>query len=425
MPQIWCGIFLRTMQKGNRKKQFIVGLLFTFGVVIFVALVFLGINFKKKSDFNNRVLKCNLEPTEFRFSCYRSSIEKYFGKNPSKFLATLDKDKSLRFENSFKTSGNISYAVFGTNCHTFYHAVGDYVATYWGNRDLATLINLGPTNCTNGYTMGLYKRIGLSKHFDTNLLSRFFKLCREGVQNQCAHEIGHLLHDKNTFSVLKTIDMISRDQYGLSYPKDYQYTVATETDINAPFELCRQIIPDENKVAQCFTGIGHNLFLFSEFSHNDYKDEFSQCAKINIENRENCYGFLVYRIGINEAAPRFLSNDFEGGRQICDQVAAVVSSLDLKKHCYLGLGGGIGLYVDSEYPDSLIAEIGDKGFEALRSQLADYARLCDKAEQEFADRCLAGLFGTRYKKLYDQVKVYNERIEELRPTWDSDFEVVG
>ena len=321
-------------------------------------------------------------------------------------------------------NGKISYAIFGTNCHTFYHAAGDFMATY-SNESVQKILDLGPTTCTNGYTMGVYKRLALKNHYATDTFKEFYKVCKKGAENQCAHEIGHVLHDKYSYSVLKTLDNISSEDYQLAYPQKYDYVTFdknTAENLDKPFEECKKIMPDENKLAQCFTGVGHNLFLFAEFSKDHYKAVFDECENVSETNRDECYGFLVYRIGINEAGTKFLSKDFEGGRKVCDEIAERAKRPELKEHCYRGIGGGIGLFVDSEYA---LTEINEKNLFSIKNQLLGYLKLCENSDREFVNSCFAGLFGTKFAKFYDLLKIYYEKIEQLRPSWDSDFEVVG
>jgi len=57
--------------------------------------------------------------------------------------------------------------------------------------------------------------------------------------------------------------------------------------------------------------------------------------------------------------------------------------------------------------------------------LLEYLKLCENSEKEFVNSCFAGLFGTKFAKFYDLLRIYYEPIDKLRPAWDSDFEVVG
>lgn len=403
----------------DKKAAFV----FLISIIVFSLLFFL---YNKKTStspaptytFAQSVKACNTTPTQERFSCYRKAIDTYYKENHQGFLAALkDEGKNLSF-NVDGGKADLTYAIFGTNCHTFYHAVGDFMATY-STDDVATLVEGGPIHCTNGYTMGVYKRLALKNHFSTDLLKKFWEVCKKGAENQCAHEIGHILHDKYSYSVLSVLDDISAKQYTLGYPESYMYTLSPNGDAKAdtdkPFEECRQLMPDKNKLAQCYTGIGHNLFLFGEFAKDGYKGVFSQCRQSTGTNRDDCYAFLIYRIGINEAATRFLSHRFEEGRKVCDDVG-------FKEHCYRGIGGGIGLFVDSEYA---LTDINEKNLAGVKKELFDYLMLCEESERKYIESCFAGLFGTKFAKFYDLLKIYYEPIEKLRPSWDSDFEVVG
>lgn len=373
----------------------------------------------KGKTLESDIADCNIIAKELRFSCYRSVLEKHSSKtNLENFISSISNNRTFSF-----ISKDNSYAIFGTNCHTFYHALGDLVATYSNSDKLEKLLNLGPYGCTAGYTMGLYKRMALKNNFSKDLLKKFYKICREGQDNQCAHEIGHLLHDKYTYSILKILDDLSLKNYGLKPVDQYKYTTFDNVDLNAPFEECEEVIADnENLLAQCYTGIGHNMFIFSEFSPDGYKGQFRDCDSVAEENRDSCYGFLIYRIGINTVAPKFLSGQFDEGKKICDEVEALAGQDNLKYHCYIGLGGGIGLFMDSEYQ---LDKINEDNLVETKNALFKYASLCHKAEEEFIDKCFAGLMGTRFKSFYTIFKIHLEEIEKLLPTLESDFKVVG
>ena len=373
-----------------------------------------------QGSFEKDLEKCNGLEKQLIFSCYRSSLEKYFGENPAKLSNYLNDDKKLKFEHR-SADGNVSYAIFGTNCHSFYHAAGDFIASHSDVKDLKSLVEKAPTRCTNGYTMGLYKRFALANNFDMDLLKSFWTDCKKGVEVQCAHEIGHLLQDKNVYPVLKIVDEISIKDFGVVYPQKYNYSQAKEVDFDAPFEECEKIIPDKNKVAQCYTGIGHNQFLFAEFV-GSYQKEFDNCKTASEENIGYCLGFLLFRIGINNAATQFLSNKPEEGIKVCKNAITIAGRPDLEEHCYVGIGGGIGLFIDSEYR---IEEVTDENAQSISKQLLDFAKMCRQAPDKFVDKCLAGLMGTKFAKYYSILKLYDERIEKIRPTLDSDFEVVG
>ena len=232
-----------------------------------------------------------------------------------------------------------------------------------------------------------------------------------------------MVQEKYFDSILKSLDEISGREYRLEPEVDYQYVTVTTTDFNAPFEECKKIT-SENKWAQCFTGIGHNLFLFSEFSPDGYKSMFDECNKIAELNKDDCISFLIYRIGINEGATRFLSGKLDEGNKVCSDTVAIAGRANLKHHCYIGIGGGIGLFADSEFASFQITE---KNTDNLKSPLMSLANLCERSEDEFIDYCLRGLWGTGFKKLYSGLNVYHERMEQviLQIDGENDFEVVG
>lgn len=391
-----------------------------FFLTAFILIWILYTALSRIDNFKSELEKCNAASTELRFSCYRASLEKHYKDNFSDFLKRL-KNNDLKIDTAFKDRKDISYAIFGTNCHTYYHAVGDFVATHARTYDIRTLLSYGPSDCTNGYTMGLYKRLAVRNNFSLQLLVKYWNACKKGAENQCAHEIGHLLHDRYSYSILKIIDDISAKKYGLKYPEKYNYVLFKNEDFNAPYADCRKLVP-QNKLAQCYTGIGHNFFVFSEFSQDGYKSAFNICDKTEGENRDTCYSFLIYRIGINEAATRFITHQFDQGKSVCEKVVKLSGQNGMMEHCYRGLGGGIGLFIDSEYA---FRKITSQNLVAVKKELMDYLMLCEKSKEGYRDICFSGLFGTRFAKLYDQLKLFQQRIEELRPNWDSDFEVVG
>jgi hypothetical protein len=357
----------------------------------------------KNTVFADKITQCNSVIANQRFSCYRTAIESYYqGRTP-------EDDADIAAVLSFR-SDDSSYAIFGTNCHTFYHAFGDYIATYAKDLSLEDELNICPYSCTSGCTMGLYKRLALKNGFSNDLLKDFYKKCRSGEENQCAHEIGHLLHDKYVSAVLKVLDEISLKNFGLKYPEEYKYVVAQNNDLNAPFEDCKKIIDKPDLVRQCYTGVGHNLFLFSEFASGNFKPQFDQCAKIAQANQDNCYAFLLFRIGINNAATEFLAGRYDGGKKVCDDAVALIGREDLKYHCYTGLGGGLGLFIDSETSSSLDQQDSSPATEV---RLLERATLCDQVEDTFIESCYKGLLGTRFKTWYQGSKYKYPAIDRV------------
>jgi len=412
-----------------REKSKLVALLLTLGGVVAVFGVFSNfVPVGVEGKFSKEIEQCNFLEKQLRFSCYRSAIEHYYkGGDIKGFLDKVENNANLTFKGK-----DTSYAVFGTNSHTFYHALGDLIATKNTEPDIQSALKLCSLAHTNGCMMGLYKRTALEKGFPTDLLKEFYKVCREEEKHQCAHEIGHLLHDKYTTSILGTLDTLTQEQYGLSYPEEYNYTLFENPNLDAPFEECRQVVPEDER-SYCYTGVGHNLFLFSEFSSDGYKTQLQECIDIKEGNRDDCFGFLLFRIGINSVAPKFLSSQFVEGNEICKDAVAITGRNELMYHCYKGLGGGIGLYIESEYPEYFTnAElpIFDEEYtlddiKQIKQALLDFATLCEAIPGEtLQSECFRGLLGTRFQMLYLLFGVKHKKIEELLPNLD-DFEVSG
>lgn len=399
----------------NNKKTYLI-----FGLLLLVSALFLFYSkfSKLRPDFIGEVEKCNTVQKELRFGCYRSAMGRFYKEQLIGLVDDVKKDHDLL---SFK-SPDSSYAIFGTNCHTFYHSLGDFIATGAEGQNLESKVGLCPTACTSGCIMGLYKRTALADEFSEETLKSFYPACPEASRHQCAHEVGHLLHDKYVVSVLKTLDEVSEKQYGLKRDADYKYTTFENPDLNAPFEDCKKLVP-KNELVYCYTGVGHNLFLFSEFSPDGYKTFFRECEeKADQLHRDDCYAYLVYRIGINDAATKFLAGDFEEGRKVCREMVELTGIKEMGRHCYLGVGGGIGLFVDSEFAN---AKITDENLAAMQKEVLRNINLCEESEGDLKLECYKGLLGTRIKKLYKELNIQQIIIDEILPQIKSDFEIVG
>lgn len=372
--------------------------------------------------FDKEINSCNTEESNARFSCYRETIQKYYSDNLPGLENKIHGRNDILFNDLSVPSGeDVSYAIFGTNCHTFYHAVGDFIATTKQGTKLPELVKYCPNTCTSGCIMGLYKRVALQNKYSENILKAFAADCPSDSTAQCSHEIGHNLHDKYTYAILKLVDGISKDKYHLTQPENYQYVTTNNPDLNAPFDDCKKLVSDD-QLAYCFTGIGHNMFLFAEFSKDGYKSSFDECAGLDPAHQNDCYSFLIYRIGINDAATKFLSGKSDAGNALCDSAVTMAKRPDLKKHCYLGIGGGIGLFVDSEFNN---IDITSDNLAKIQQAVLSDIDLCEKVESEFKEECYKGLLGTKVKTLYKTLNLENILIEEILPKIQSNFEVVG
>ena len=401
--------------------------------VIFIIFLTGGIVIYKKNRIKllvAEVATCNSTSKELKFSCYRKTIEKYYRGDLKGFYKEVIKDERAL---NFKGKEDASYAIFGTNCHSFYHAAGDFIATNIEPKStIESAVNYCTTACTSGCVMGLYKRVALDRGYSEDLLRQLYAACPSESNHQCAHEIGHILHDKYTYSTLKVIDKISTDNYGLKPAKNYSYTTYPneKKSLELPFEVCNKLLPDGER-SYCYTGIGHNLFMFSEFAPGGFKTQYKECSAL-VENKENCYSFLVYRIGINDAAVKFIQKNIELGNHVCQTAVddvlredPTMSREELLKHCYRGVGGGIGLYVDSEFTNTYIDRL-DKT--TVGDRLKPYGLLCESVDIAYIRACYEGLLGTRYKKLYMKFKMNIDWIDKILPELEKDksnFEVVG
>jgi len=409
MPKIFTNI-------ENNKKRFLF-LLLPFSILIFGLFYVYGHFSGIKREFAVAAAQCNAVEKEYRFSCYRSALDRYYRDDLSELKKWIDSNQFLSFEGQ-----DTSYAIFGTNCHTFYHAMGDFIATKeaGGDEDIDSLVNnYCSATCTGGCLMGLYKRTALIEGYSSDLLRRFYKACPEGGRHQCAHEIGHILHDKYTYSILRPIDDLSRDRYALGLDL-YSYATFEDPNLDAPFEECEELVPGD--VANCFTGVGHNMFVFSQFAVDGYKTSYTECDQLSDDNRDTCYDFLIYRVGINDAATKFLSGAFEEGISICNEIADSAGRNDAKSHCYRGVGGGLGLFLDSEYAN---LQITPDNIASIQKNVLERINLCEGSEEEFKQECYKGLLGTGLKKLYIDLNLNNDIIEKILPQITSDFQVVG
>ncbi|TSC61112.1 MAG: hypothetical protein G01um101448_868 [Parcubacteria group bacterium Gr01-1014_48] len=401
--------------------------IFFLTVLVGLALVVIVQNESKGRNASEQlaqaVEKCNTAPINHKFSCYRAAIQKSYRKTQgalANFLESIETNNNLVFQQEQSLSNDPSYAIFGTNCHTFYHALGDFIATEEA-APLKNQVGLCSTSCTGGCYMGLYKRTALENQFATNTLESLFPLCPGASKHQCAHEIGHLLHDKYVSAILGIIDEISEQEYGLLPKKKLQYTLYAEPNLAQPFADCKTLVP-ETELAYCYTGVGHNLFLFAQFESNGYEKAFADCALPVQETRENCENFLVYRIGINDAGVKFLSGDSATGNRVCDNIATLASTGTVLSHCYRGIGAGIGLFLESEFAHQSVTGVSRSKIKGIVSRYID---LCKNIKEKYAEECYKGILGTRVKKMYLDLGLKKTAIEELLEKVEDGFEAVG
>lgn len=361
---------------------------------------------------------CESVPRAERFSCFRAQIETHAEKDLEGYMSRLN-----RLAPEFTKTGDNSYAVFGTNCHTFYHALGDFAAMHAEGRSVKELIKLGDMRCAAGYVMGLFKRLTYENNYQGDYLSQMYPVCPPAERNSCAHELGHDLYDKHAEPILALLDGITHERYGVRLGSRAAHERGA-VDLAKPFEECRAMLP-EHEWPYCFTGVGHGMFLFGEFNPDGYLAELDSCTSIeDREGQEECNEFLIYRIGVNYAAPLFLSSSFDEAETVCDEAAAAASTPNTSAYleqCYLGVGGGVGLYVDSEL---LSVEPEPEDIPRLKETLIRYAHLCNRVPEVYGESCYLGLLGTNFLDAYLKFRMSDSAIEGLVP-YVGNYEVVG
>ncbi len=357
-----------------------------------------------QKSFAERIAACSDTSPEARFSCYRAVMESFYGDHPQTIL-NVD-GAHLPFD------GDGDYAVYGTNCHTYHHALGDFLAVNLANGDIPAQSVKGeqrycPTTCTSGCIMGYGNRMAMIQNFSTDWLKRFYEGCRDAEKSTCAHEIGHVLADKHIYSHLELVDSTSQERYGLEPTFDYNYVSFEDgSAFGSAFAECDEIVEGEDHQRECYTGIGHNQFIYAEFG-DGFEDIFDKCDEQGAS--ADCYKFLLFRIGINEGATAFIRGDTESGNQVCSDAVDAAEQEDIAYLCHQGIGGGIGLYIESTYMAS--GDPTENATQQFKDTLMDLARLCEQSDDP--DECYTGLLGTKFKGLYKDLDLDHEPIENI------------
>lgn len=383
-------------------------------ISIFSAWFFLDTN-----NLSDNLTACQDSTTQERFSCFRAVIEEHFtDSNLEAYVSYVQANAFTENE-----TGGGEYAIFGTNCHTLYHALGDFVAAHRGTLPLKEAVLLGDIRCAGGYYMGFYKRNTYLNNYDDASIKAIYETCPEFAEVECAHELGHDLYEKYSHSILTVLDEISRTKYGMDIPKRTASS-SMHVDLKSAFADCNTYLP-EHLQPYCHSGVGHNMFLFGEINPGGYLAELANCEEVgDLADQKMCSEFLVYRVGINYAAPLFLNSRPDEGSNICEEIAEAARPSDKEeylRHCYLGVGGGIGLFVDSEF---LATEPEEDKIPQLKTELLHYANLCELTSEPFKETCFTGLFGTNFIDGYLKFRIHQPTIEKLIP-YIEDFKVVG
>jgi hypothetical protein len=367
-------------------------------LIIFISgICALFLYYYRPYAFTHRVQKCNEVSDKLRFSCYRKVIANYYSGNLGGYIKSLDD-----ISNGLFTNNDTSYAIFGTNCHTFYHALGDFMAAQPSGD-----VKLCPDTCTGGCVMGFLKRKAYGFNYDSKKTSELFDSCADSQKAICAHEIGHIFNDKFQIPVLERINDLTRasgmfvgDSDSTSYEKIGEEEKA--------FDGCRSVVPAEH-LASCYEGVGHNIFLFMEFSLAGYDNVVKKCVNLTSSDKDVCYSLLAYRVGINEVASEFLRNKFEEGNTECSNVLDSIGEKKYLENCYQGLGRGIGLFLQSQYPGQESRTKSETLI--LTAKLVRYSDLCRHAKPGYDTFCYEGLVGTKFLDYYSSLNLKIDAIE--------------
>lgn len=384
---------------------------------IFILVAFAGaaaIILSPERLLHAEVKGCEERAPHERFSCFRAALER---RAPAGDVIRFVED--VRDSSSRRGTFASEYAVFGTNCHTFYHALGDFVAAHAPDLPLSDQLALGGGACSGGYAMGLYKRIAYAGAFEDGLLSQLYRSCEKDERGagDCAHEIGHALHDKHTRPALMAVDRLTA-QF-LDRPseaaRDNAESVTAPREKANPFEDCRRLLPPRAWRA-CYTGVGHNIFLFVELDPRGVtlQDELRACAAIgNVADRDACAYSTMHLVGTNRAAPLFIAGRNAEGTAACADTASLDPARERERltRCYFGAGVGIGLYAESEYPQEALVR---SGAPILIDKLARYTDACETTPAPFIGECFAGLLGTGFSNLYERSGRQHPLVERAR-----------
>lgn len=344
------------------------------------------------------------------FSCYRSVLGRHFDGDLLIYLQDIQ-SAELTFKDD-ATKGE-PYGIFGTACHTFYHALGDFVASETPHLGVKEQLELGSSTCSAGYAMGLMKRRAyLSGYATTTLrsdLTEFFRWCYPESKEWCAHEVGHILYDAAEEPILRVVDQISSDRYDTP-TQEYPGVVS---NLRTPFEECRTILPKE-WWGECYIGIGHNAFLFEEFVPDGYRQGTSICTNIAKQSDMTaCISSVLYRIGIHYGTPDFLSGRFAEALAVCSRASgnSDVAQSDLSP-CFVGIGRGIGTYILSTV---LTSRSVVREAPVSQKEPHELFKLCLSAPPELRGACYDGMvskeeFVTAYRAFAWQDREIDEAL---------------
>jgi hypothetical protein len=223
----------------------------------------------------------------------------------------------------------------------------------------------------------------------TNELRDFFASCYPQSLEWCAHEIGHILYDASEEPLLPLVDAISERSYGV--PPATPPSVFRSD--GRPFDMCREIV-EEAWRDECFIGIGHNAFLFSEFDpEHTFVGHRARCMTLAEEaDRPACEFSFMYRIGLHYGAPLFLVGRYDDALAVCQHAADEGNAENAHlRACYRGIGSGVGTHLLAE---SALREESRVSL-TLAPELAGTLSMCNEAPPSYRDACYDGIVSRR------------------------------
>ncbi|MEM3086398.1 MAG: hypothetical protein QXT68_04575 [Halobacteria archaeon] len=333
-------------------------------------------------DFQERILFCGREPSPARMPCFKWAIADMWARGMNLTgIAAYD-----RYTREPHVSPGDVGSPFGNNCHTFYHAVGEFIAENLAQEPERAMA-LAPPTCTGGAYMAILHRLHLVHGYDPEMLRRAYRACPD-VPAICAHVVGHALFDKHVSSILEDLDRITASRYGKS-PRPYRY--AGDTNHSAAFAECREVVEPGN-AEQCYTGIAHSFFLATKHRSVDYRDILQECEKTPDFLKE-CRSNFALRFGFGEVAPILIENNSTGAVAECALLGP-----DLQADCHRGAGGGLGLWLEAQ----IVGIEGDRMTpEDASGFIRRHVNLCRSMVPEYVPACIRGMVGTpAFKGLY-------------------------
>ena len=290
--------------------------------------------------------KCQFADEHYRLACYKDIIKTFLSEHPrakgdfyKTFLPHIIRKPDLEGDaRRYMTS-------LSSNCHVFMHAVGEVQADIHfaqNPENPEELLEILSTECRLGDRVGAITRLAKLKNFDSDYIDRLHGACLKGIKNageadmqQCAHALGHVYFDKYVFDTSPLHDGDFSIQLGEIKSESIQKAVTA----------CSELSPLEQ--SGCFNAVAHSFYHVGHFFYHkeievdrDFSFFFNGCQGLK-EFRDVCFKALIYRIGLNQAGPYFLTENYQEGNRICQRILESIGS-EFADFCYTGVGTFLG-----------------------------------------------------------------------------------